>query len=264
MTGDAGTEEAPVAYECVDDVAYVTIQRPDRLNAVTPGVYDGVQAGLEQADADDARVVVLRGEGRAFCVGADMKEHDARERSGAEKREYVWAAQEACRALQTHDAPVVTKVQGYAIGAGAELALSTDIVVMAADAEIRFPEVAIGTYVGGGVTYTLPARVGVNRAKELVLTAATLTGEEAGDLGVVNRVVPAADLDDAVVDVAETIASHAPISMRYAKRQFAPDVDRDLALTAEADALLSVMETRDWREGVDAFAEDRDPDFRGE
>ncbi|WP_435365439.1 enoyl-CoA hydratase/isomerase family protein [Haloarchaeobius sp. DYHT-AS-18] len=266
MPATESLQNTPVDYEYDDaeDVARITLSRSDSLNAVTRPLYDGVRAGLDAAAADDARVVVLQGEGRAFCVGADMKGHDEAERTPAEKRAYVEAAQETCLAVQTHPAPVVVKVQGYAIGAGAELALSADCIVMATDAEMRFPEVSIGTYVGGGVTYTLPERVGRAKARELVLTAATVEGTEAGEMGLATEVVPPAALDEAVDDLVDTLASHAPIPMQHAKEQFRREPDRDHLLTAEADALLACMETDDWQEGVDAFAEDREPVFRGE
>jgi enoyl-CoA hydratase len=261
---ESETRERPVTYDLTGNVARVILARPDSLNAVTEALYEGVQAALARAEADDARVVVLEGEGRAFCVGADMEGHDETERSAAEKRTYVETAQATNRAVQTHPAPVVAKVQGYAIGAGAELALSADCIVMATDAEMRFPEVAIGTYVGGGVTYTLPERVGRAKARELVLTAATVDGEEAAEMGLVTECAPPDALDDAVDGLADTLAGHAPIPMRYAKEQFQRVPDRDRRLTAEADALLACMETDDWQEGVDAFAEDRDPEFGGE
>lgn len=264
MTATEAESDPPVSYDLRDHVARVTLSRPDRLNAVTKPLYEGVRTAFDRAADDDARVVVLAGEGRAFCAGADMKAHDETERTAAERRSYVRAAQETCRAVQTHPVPVVAKVQGYAIGAGAELALSADLVVMAADAEMRFPEVSIGTYVGGGLTYTLPERVGAARALELVVTAATVTGAEAGEMGLANEVVPPDDLDGAVDDVAGTLAAHAPVPLGFAKRQFRRHPHRDRALTAEADALLACMATDDWREGVDAFADDREPTFRGE
>lgn len=253
-----------MSYDLTDDVARLTLSRPERLNAVTEPLYEGTRAALARARDDDARVVVLAGEGRAFCVGADMKAHDGADRTAAEKRDYVQVAQDTCRGVQTHPAPVVAKVQGYAIGAGAELALSADLIVMAEDAEMRFPEVSIGTYVGGGVTYTLPERVGAAKARELVLTAATVEGTEAEAMGLVTEAVPPDELDGAVDDIAETLATHAPIPMRFALEQFRRRPDRDLMLTAEADALLACMETDDWQEGIDAFAQDREPTFGGE
>ncbi|ELY48618.1 enoyl-CoA hydratase/isomerase family protein [Natronorubrum bangense] len=254
-----------VEYDLDGDVATVTLTRPDRLNAVTKELYAGVLGALERASDEDARVIVIQGAGRAFCVGADMKAHGERERTAGEKREYAWAAQRACRALQTHERPVVAKVQGYAIGAGAELALSADLIVMADDAEMRFPETGIGTYVGGGVTYRLPDRVGTATAKRLLLTAASVDGDEAAAIGLVDETVPPDELNAAVDDLAGEIAGNAPIPVAFAKEQLdrRPD-DPQLALTAEVDALLTCMETDDWQEGVDAFAEDREPIFEGQ
>lgn len=265
MPTTTSADDQPVIYDTDGDVARITLNRPDSLNAVTPGLYAGIEDGLEQA-LDEARVVVLEGAGRAFCVGADMEQHGARERTAKERREYVWRAQEAARAIQTYDLPVVAAVHGYAIGAGAELALSADFIVMSEECEMRFPEASIGTYVGGGVTYTLPARVGAAKAKELVLRGATVDGTEAGDLGIASEVVPETDLDAVVDDLAADLAANAPLPMSFAKAQFDParQGDRDHKLTAEAEALLACMGTEDWQEGVDAFAEDREPTFTGE
>lgn len=259
------TADSPTLYMRDGDVARIRLNRPDSLNAVTPELYAGIRDGLARAQEEDTRVVVLEGAGRAFCAGADMQQHDETERTAKERRDYVWQAQEACEAVQSHPRPVVAKVHGYAIGAGAELALSADFVLMADDAEIRFPEVSIGTYIGGGVTYTLAQRVGQARAKELVLSAATLTGEEAADEGVVTSCHPATGLDKAVDHLATDLAANAPIPMEFAKAQFGRvgAATREDMLTAEAEALLACMATEDWREGVDAFAEDREPEFEG-
>ncbi|MBX0296237.1 enoyl-CoA hydratase/isomerase family protein [Haloarcula nitratireducens] len=265
MTRSDTAPESPTVYQREGDVARIRLNRPDSLNAVTPELYEGIQEGLDRAEAEDARVVVLEGAGRAFCVGADMEQHGETDRSAKERREYVWQAQDACEAVQTHPRPVVAKVHGYAIGAGAELALSADFVLMAEDAEIRFPEVGIGTYIGGGVTYTLTQRVGRARAKELVLSAAALTGAEAAGEGVVTSCHPATDLDAAVDELATDLAGNAPVSMEFAKAQFGRvgEASRADMLTAEAEALLACMATEDWQEGIDAFAEDRDPEFEG-
>ena len=253
-------------FEIDDHVARIRLNRPDSLNAVTPALYEGIRAGLDRASDGDARVVVLEGAGRAFCVGADLKIHDEVERTAKERRKYVWQAQEACRAVQTHPLPVIAKIHGYAIGAGAELALSADFILMAEDAEIRFPEMSIGTYIGGGVTYTLADRVGSARAKELVLSTASLTGTEAAAEGVVTSTCSLEKLDIEVTALADDLAENAPIPMEFAKAQFGRvgATTRDDMLTNEAEALLACMGTDDWQEGIDAFAEDREPAFEGE
>lgn len=260
------TNDSPTVYVRDEAVATIRLNRPDSLNAVTPALYEGVQEGLSRAaDDDDVRVVVLEGAGRAFCAGADMQQHGETRRTPSERHDYVWTAQDTCEAVQTHPQPVVAKVHGYAIGAGAELALSADFVLAGDDAEFRFPEVGIGTYVGGGVTYTLGQRVGPARAKELVLSAATLTGDEAVEEGVATSSHPASELDEAVTELTDTLAQHAPVPMEFAKEQFGRvgTSTRDDVLTAEAEALLACMATDDWQEGIDAFAEDRDPSFEG-
>jgi len=259
------TPESPTVYRRDGDVALIRLNRPDSLNAVTSELYAGIRDGLSRAEAEEARVVILEGAGRAFCAGADMEHHGETERTGKERRDYVWQAQDTCRAMQTHSQPIIAKVHGYAIGAGAELALSADFVLMADDAEIRFPEVGIGTFVGGGVTYTLAQRVGSARAKELVLSAATLAGDDAAEEGVVTAAHPESDLDSATTDLAEDLAGNAPIPMKFAKAQFARVgmATREDMLTAEAEALQACMTTDDWQEGVDAFTEDREPEFEG-
>lgn len=266
MTATDAIETDSVLYETKGKVALINLNRSGRLNAVTDELYKGIRQCLKRAEADDTRVVVLKGKGRAFCVGADLKNHNDRERTAKERREYVWNAQRTCKAVQTHPMPVVTKVQGYAIGAGAELALSADFIIMATDAEIRFPEVSIGTYIGGGVTYTLSERVGKARAKEIILAAESLTGTEAAEEGLITKAVPETELDEAISELVDDIARNAPIPLQFAKDQFGrvrQGIRQDM-LTAEAEALLACMGTEDWREGIDAFADDREPRFVGE
>jgi len=265
MANIEGSSQNPVEYELDGDIAYIRLDRPDNLNAVTPSLYEGIEQGLSNSLDDDARVVILEGKGRAFCVGADMENHDKEERTQKERREYVWRAQEAAKSVQVHPKPVIAKVQGYAIGAGAELALSADFILISEEAEIRFPELSIGTYVGGGVTYTLTTRVGQARAKELILSSASVTGSEAATEGIVTRAHPESELNEAVDKLASDIAKKAPLPVEFAKSQFGRvgQTTRDDMLTAEAEALLACMATEDWREGVDAFAENREPIFEG-
>ncbi|MFQ5523393.1 MAG: enoyl-CoA hydratase/isomerase family protein [Acidimicrobiia bacterium] len=244
-------------------VLTITLNRPDRLNAVSEEMYRRLVDIVTHPEELD-RVIVLEGEGRAFCVGADLKAHRTG-RSAAEREAYVELAQAACTALQHSSLPVIAKVQGYALGAGAELALSCDLVVMADEAEIGFPELSLGTYVGGGLTYLLPALVGLARARELLFFGERITGRDAAGLGLIHRAVPESELDATVATIAGRLAELAPIPtrlLRRALRETAP-VDRAEAMRREAEDLLTTMETEDWREGVRAFTEKRKPRFRG-
>lgn len=245
-------------------VRTLTLNRPERLNAVSAELYREILAALDDASADpDTRVVVLTGAGRAFCVGADQKAHAAGTRTAAEVAEYVKLGQQVCRRIQTIDRPVIAAVNGYALGAGAEIATSADFVVMADDARIGFPEVGLGTYVGGGVTYRLPRLVGLRRAHELLTLGVWLTGPEAQQIGLAVTSAPRDRFADAVQELALKVASKAPISASRLKAALTDPRALDEALAREEQDILSIMQTADWAEGVASFAERRPPVFVG-
>jgi enoyl-CoA hydratase len=255
-----------VLYAQRDGVAEIRLNRPHRLNAVTRQLYDDLHAALALAEADrDARVVLLTGEGRAFCVGADLKEHKLG-RTAFDRRLYLEGEQMVCKRLLQFKRPVVAAVNGYALGAGAEMAIASDFLLMARSAQIGLPEISIGNFLGGGVTVLLPRLVGLAKARELVFLGERIDGDEAVRIGLANRVFDDDGFLDAARAFARRIAAKAPISMQLAKRQlnFGTDSTLDAALTAELEGMTFVGTTRDWQEGVDAFAEKRPPVFRGE
>ena len=225
-----------------------------------------LEAELARIGEDfETRVVILTGAGRAFCSGADLKAHRDHEASLAERRPYIETSQRVFRAIQTLPQPVVAAVNGHAIGAGCEMALSCDFLIVAEEAKLRMPEVALATFIGGGTAYTLRRRIGHARAAELILTGRYFTPEEAGAWGLANDVLPAAEVFPAARALAARLARNAPISMRLAKQLLdrAEAVDPDEALRLEAEALFTCMASEDWREGLAAFAEKRDPVYRG-
>jgi enoyl-CoA hydratase len=245
-------------------VLRVTLNRPERLNAVSEELYTSLLDQLAGADADPGiRCVLLTGAGRAFCVGADLKAHGEGSRSEDDRERYVDLGQRVCAQIQRMGTPVVAAVRGYALGAGAEMAVSADFLVAASDAQMGFPEVSIGTFVGGGVTHRLPRLVGLRKATELLVLGERFTGAQAAEWGLVHAAVAPDRLDEAADELAAALVTKAPVSLARMKRALLGMAGLDAALRQEAADLLAVMRTEDWAEGVRAFADRRAPVFNG-
>lgn len=255
-----------VLEERRDATLVLTLNRPERLNAVSEELYEQLLAALARAEADrTVRAIVITGAERAFCVGADLKGHRDDDREQTARRHYIALGQRAARALLGSRLPIIAAINGHAIGAGLELALACDLSVVAIEAKLRFPELALGTFVGGGVTLTLPNRVGMARARELLLLCPFLQGERAVELGLCNEVCPSADVLPRALELATAVAQQAPQSIARMKRLLLPAARLlDAALDAEALALFECMQTNDWREGLEAFAARRPPQFHGD
>lgn len=258
------TDMDPVLTVTDGTIRIIRFNRPERLNAVNEALYEETIQALQKADADGTiRAVILTGQGRAFCVGADLKAHGSAKRSPEQQRQYVDLGQRVCYQIQTMATPVIAAVAGYALGAGAEMAISADFLLMAEDAQMGFPEISIGTFVGGGVTSRLPRLVGLRRATELLVLGERFTGVQAAQWGLIHAAVPGDQLMQSAKELATSLASKAPLAMARMKAALFRDDDIETAFASEPEQLLALMQTADWAEGIAAFAEKRQPVFQG-
>ena len=256
-------------YESRDGIGVLTFNRPDRLNACRLQTYRELHAALDEMGREDTvRVLVLRGEGRAFCVGDDLTEARDLLQAGTSLdrwREEVERVQDITRRIVQMPKPVIAAVQGYAVGFGAEVAIASDIRVAADDAQFLFTEVTRGLYPTNGVLYRLPRLVGHGRAAEWLMTGSRITAAEALAAGLVTHLVPGPELSTRALDLAARLAANAPIPLRLLKRHLAAihDVDFEAGLQLEVDGLLECIASEDVVEGMRAFAEKRRPVYRG-
>ena len=206
-----------VEYENRDGVAWIYLNRPERLNAVTYQLAYDLCAALERASEERVAAAVLGGRGRAFCSGHDLK-HEEEHVGILGNRIRIERIQDVTRLIRRADHPVIAAVQGYAVGAGAEFALACDLIIAATDAKFGFPEVDVGLAVTGGLTHLLPRMIGLPRAKELVLLGQHFSAQRALDFGMINEVVDAETLESRVAKIAEALKSKPRVAMALAKK----------------------------------------------
>jgi enoyl-CoA hydratase/carnithine racemase len=248
-----------------DHVATVRLNRPEALNAISGELADELAGALLQAAADPAAwVVVLAAAGeKAFCVGADLKERNRLDDAGWMRNRLLMRAM--FDSLRSLPQPTIASVFGYALGGGFELALNCDLVVATEDAVFGLPEVTVGIVPGGGGTQLLPRKIGAARAKELVFTGRRISGVEAFEMGLVARVVHDEDIEKTTTELAREICRSSPISVREAKRAIerGTGVSVDDAIELEDLAWRRAVASEDRREGIAAFNEKRDPQWKG-
>jgi enoyl-CoA hydratase/carnithine racemase len=222
-------------------VRTILLNRPAQLNAMNRRLIGDVLQAFDDANADNAtRVIVFSGEGRAFCAGDDRNEHQ-HPANQAEAREFVELIQRATRAIMLGSKPVVGAINGWAVGGGFEWAINCDFPIWAESARGFFPEVSLNLFVTGGVTSLLPALVGLNKAREMLLLGERYDAAELFEMGVAWRTVPDEQLMDAAFEVATRLAGLPPASVRAMKRVLnqTAAVDLEKALQLETDATVA-------------------------
>jgi enoyl-CoA hydratase/carnithine racemase len=257
-------EYASIAYEKTVNVAWITLDRPEVLNAQSDELRAELVQALEQASADDdVYVVVITGAGeKAFSAGADISQFPTRFPAD------VIAAKARRRPYETireMPKPVIAAVNGLALGGGCELALACDIIIAAESAKFGQPEIRVGVIPGCGGTQILPRLVGEKRAKELIFTGRMMSAEEALGLGIVNRVVPLEELRDTTEQFVRDLLRNSPAILRVAKIAVNKSLETPLSvgMSYERDLFALCFGTDDQKEGARAFLEKRKPTYTG-
>ena len=248
-----------------DGIRRITVNRPDKLNALNAATLDALQAAFDAAATDDAvRVVVLTGAGpKAFVAGADIAEMaDLRPTEG---RDFSLRGQRLMRSIETLPKPVVAMVNGFALGGGLELAMGCHLRIAADTAKVGQPEIGLGLIPGFGGSQRLLRLAGRAATLELCLLGAPVTAERAPQLGIVNRVVPAAELEAETLKVATQLAASAPLALRATLDvvNIGGECGIEEGLQYETAQFGLMFATDDMREGTRAFMERRKPTFTG-
>jgi enoyl-CoA hydratase len=260
---------ADLAYETIivekkDHIARITFNRPERLNAVNSALGLEVKAALEEIGSDeDIRVLILTGNPRI------------REREGQQEIKHCFSAgwdlsetspvEPIVEMIAAYEKPVIAMVNGFALGGGCEIALACDFIIASENSEIGLPEINRGLLPGWGGTQRLPRRIGVPRAKWMILSGETVNGSEAKSIGLVDQVVNKEELDRVVTDFATRLAAKPPLGLKKIKETInrGMDVDLQSGLKIEQEALGFLIQTEDFQEGIAAFMEKREPQWKG-
>jgi enoyl-CoA hydratase/carnithine racemase len=246
-------------------VAILTINRPTVLNALNTQTVDELRRAMLELKADPtARAIIVTGAGlKSFVAGADINELAVL--SPTAGREHALAGQHVFDVIENLGKPVIAAINGFALGGGCELAMACTLRIAADTARFGQPEIALGLIPGYAGTQRLPRLVGKGRAMEMLLTGAPIGADEAQRIGLVHRVVPAADLMTEARTLAAQLAANAPVAMRYIINAVNKGLEMPFAEACQYEATLFglVASTEDMREGTAAFLEKRKPEFKG-
>ena len=252
--------EEAVLTEAGDGVLLITLNRPDARNAVNGALAAGVAAALDRLDGEDElQVGILTGAGKGFCAGMDLKAFVAGESPYVEGRGFAGIAQRASRK------PLIAAVEGFAVAGGLEVALACDLIVAARDARLGIPEAKRSLVAAGGALLRLPRRIPYHVAMEMALTGDPISAERGYEVGLVNRVAEPGEAVATARELAAAIAANGPLALEASKRILAeaPGWPEDEQWQRQGEISGPVFGSEDAREGATAFAEKRDPVWKG-
>ena len=247
-----------------DDVAILTVDRQEKLNALDQTVVEEIGQALLEIEVEGPRAIIVTGAGdRSFIAGADISAMSTM--GPLEAKRFSEIGHAAMALLDRSPIPTIAAVNGFALGGGCEVAIACDIRIASENALFGFPEVGLGILPGMGGTQRLPRLIGPALAKELIFTGRRIDAEEAKGMGLVNRVVGQGEALSAARELAAEISANGPLAVRHAKAAAnrAQDVDLISGLEYEADQFALLFASEDAREGMGAFVEKRKPGFEG-
>ena len=252
-----------IKYEVKENIAYVTINRPQAMNALNMDVLNELFDAFTAIDkSEDVRAVVLTGEGKAFVAGADIAQ--MHQLNALEGRQMMIMGHKVMNLIENNTKPVIAAVNGFALGGGCELAMACDMRIASEKAKFAQPEVGLGIIPGFGGTQRLARLVGKGMAKYMILSAEMIKAEEAHRIGLVEKVVAPEELLGEAERIAKVIASKAPIAVSTAKSAINNGYDMDMksASMFEIETFTAAFGSEDKTEGMAAFLEKRAPEFK--
>lgn len=259
VDGVMSVESDVVTLELDGNIATITLNRPERKNALSVTLARDLEEAVEYVGETEARVGILQGAKNTFSAGGDL------EQSPDEFIDEVSASVDAIEEIHTSPVPYIAAVEGAAVGGGLELALACDLRVAGEDASLGFPETKVGIFPCAGGTRLLPRMIGTTRARELLLTGRLISGEQAVEWGLVNRAVDATAVRDTARSLAETMGSNSPTAVAATLRSTNEAFGRPVIEGTRWDVELArtVANHPDFQEGKEAFLEERAPEFEG-
>ncbi|MGE5380853.1 MAG: enoyl-CoA hydratase/isomerase family protein [Methylocystaceae bacterium] len=247
-----------------ESIGYLQINRPKAMNSINIPLMNDMIAVMEGFNTDpEVRVVIIYGHERAFAAGADIKAVAGY--NAFEARNFLDLVHKSMFTIEDHHKPVITAVQGVALGGGLELVLASDIRIVAEDAKLGMPEISIGIFPGAGGTQRFPRNISMCQTKELVYTGDFIDGATAAKMGFINRAVPSDKVMETAVKMAKKIAKKSPLALREAKNAINQSMNLDIKAGCRAEQLAWSMlfSSEDQKEGMKAFMEGRPANFTG-
>lgn len=248
-----------------ENIAKITLNRPEVMNAISYEVLKELDAALDQAESDnDIRAVIITGAGKAFCAGLDLKA--VGQLPDDQQQNLTNLGQQVFKRIEEFPKAVIAAINGYAFGGGMELSLACDIRVASDDTKMGLTEASIGLIPAWGGLQRLPPLVGMSRAKEMILTANPYSSKELYEFGLLNKIVPLDEVASTAAFLAAKIADNAPLAVKFSKislnssKSLAPDV----AFTKDSEYAAKLKASKDLEEGISAFLSKRKPVFKGE